>query len=246
MSPGFSDRESVIALLRRSPLFDSLTDKVLLDMLHHFRRETWKRGRCPAGSGTQQRFHVILSGRLKMGQINPDTGRMVTLFLLGPGDAFDVISLLDGEPNPVILEARDDLELLSTPVDEARRWIEQHPEFNRSFLPYLGRQMRLLADLAGDLALHDTETRLARLILRHIDNGNPAHPLHLIHDLPHEVLGEMIGTVRVVVNRQLQHWQREGVIISRRGRLEIQELEGLLKKAMQSIHRRAEKFQNHR
>ena len=209
MSPRFSDKESVIGLLRRSPLFGSLTDTVLLDMLRHFRRETWKRGRCPAGVGAEQRFHVILSGRLKMGQINPDTGRMVTLFLLGAGDAFDVISLLDGKPNPVILEARDDLELLSTPVNEVRHWIEQHPEFNRCFLPYLGRQMCLLADLAGDLALHDTETRLARLILRHIDNSNPAHPLHLIHDLPHEALGEMIGTVRVVVNRQLQHWQRE-------------------------------------
>jgi len=236
MPPAFSDKESVMVLLRQSSLFSSLTDTVLRDMLRHFRRETWKKGRCPSGSGTEQRFHVILSGRWKMGQTNPETGRMVTLFLLGPGDAFDVISLLDGKPNPVILEARDDLELLSTPVAEARRWIELHPEFNRGFLPYLGRQMRQLADLAGDLALHDTETRLARLILRHIDNGNPAHPLHLIHDLPHETLGEMIGTVRVVVNRQLQHWQREGVIISRRGRLEIQELEALLKKAMQSIH----------
>ncbi len=242
MSPRFSDRESIITLLRQSPLFSSLSDKVLLDMLRHFRRETWKRGRCPAGSETTgRRFHVILSGRLKMGQVNPETGRMVTLFLLAPGDAFDVISLLDGEPNPVILEARDDLELLSTPVDEARRWIELHPEFNRSFLPYLGRQMRLLADLAGDLALHDTETRLARLILRHIDDGNPAHPLHLIHDLSHEALGEMIGSVRVVVNRQLQHWRREGVIISRRGRLEIQELEVLMKKAIQSIHRHSGK-----
>ncbi len=239
MSSGFSDKKSVMAQLRRSPLFSSLTDAVLLDMLRHFRRETWMRGRCPADSGTEQRFHVILSGRLKMGQINPETGRMITLFLLGSGDAFDVISLLDGKPHPVTLEACDDLELLSTPVEEVRRWIELHPEFNRSFLPYLGRQMRSLADLAGDLALHDTETRLARLILRHIDNGNPTHPLHLIHDLPHEVLGEMIGTVRVVVNRQLQHWQREGVIISRRGRLEIKELEELLKKALQSLHHKS-------
>ena len=236
MSPKFSDNESVIALLRRSPLFSSLANAVLLDMLSHFRRETWKRGRCITGPESEQRFHVILSGRLKMGQINPETGRMVTLFLLGPGDAFDVISLLDGESNAVSLEASDDLELLSTPVQEARQWIEQHPEFNHGFLPYLGRQMRTLADLAGNLALHDTETRLARLILRHVDNDNPAHPLHLIHDLSHEALGEMIGSVRVVVNRQLQHWQREGVIVSHRGKLVIQELEALMKKATHHAH----------
>jgi len=232
MSPKFSDKESVIALLRRSPLFSSLEDAVLLDMLSHFRRETWKQGCCITGPGSEQRFHVILSGRLKMGRINPETGRMVTLFLLGPGDAFDVINLLDGEPNPVTLEARDDLELLSTPVDVARRWIEQHPEFNRGFLPYLGGQMRALADLAGDLALHDTETRLARLILRHLDNDDPHHSLHLIHDLPHEALGQMIGSVRTVVNRQLQHWKKEGVIVTHHGKLVIQELEALLNKAL--------------
>ena len=58
-----------------------------------------------------------------------------------------------------------------------------------------------LAELAADLALHDTEVRLARLILRHVDNDDPHHSLRLIHDLSHESLGAMIGTVRVVVNR---------------------------------------------
>jgi len=161
---------------------------------------------------------------------------MVTLFLLGAGDAFDVISLLDGEPNPVNLEARDDLELLSAPVGEVREWIGRHPEFNLSFLPYLGRQMRVLADLA----LHDIETRLARLILRHVDD-DPQHSLRLIYDLSHEALGEMIGSVRVVVNRQLQHWQREGVIVSHRGKLMVQELEVLLKKSMYHAHHHTQK-----
>ncbi len=106
--------------------------------LSHFLRETWKQGRRVTEQESAQRFRIILSGRLKMGQTNPDTGRMVTLSLLQPGDGFDVISLLDGQPNPVILEAQDDLLMLSTPMQEARRWIEEHPIFNRSFLPYRG------------------------------------------------------------------------------------------------------------
>ncbi len=222
----------VKALLHQSPLFAGLDDTVLDEMLSHFRRETWKQGRQVTGLESGQRFHIILSGRLKMAQVNPDTGRMVTLFLLQPGDGFDVICLLDGQPDPLIFEARDDLLMLSTPMQEARRWIEQHPDFNRSFLPYLGQQMRTLANLAGDLALHDTETRLARLILRHIHHEQPDQPLRLIHNLSHESLAEMIGSVRVVVNRQLQHWQREGVVVTRRGELIIKELETLLKKAM--------------
>ncbi len=235
----FSDLESTMRRLRRSPLFSSLTDELLRDMLGHFRRETWRKGRCSLGLEIEQRFYVILSGRLKMGRINPETGRMVTLFLLKPGDVFDVISLLDGNHHHISIEAIDDLELLSASVEEVRQWIQLHPEFNRGFLPYLGRQMRLLADLAGDLALHDTETRLARLILRHINAEGSGNQLNLIHDLSHESLAEMIGTVRVVVNRQLQHWQREGVVIAKRGRLEIQEIESLLKKAMHKLNLKA-------
>ncbi len=241
MSTRFLDSRAVAAQLRRSPLFSSLSDATLLDMLSHFRRETWKHGRCVTGSESERCFHVILSGRMTVGRINPETGRMVTLFLLNQGDAFDVISLLDGKPSPITLNAKDDLELLSTPVKEARRWIEHHPEFNSGFLPYLGRQMHQLADIAGDLALHDTETRLARLILRYVDTDNSHHSLRLIHDLSHEALGEMIGNVRVVVNRQLQHWQREGIIISHRGKLVVQELDALLKKAMHHSQNTAKK-----
>ncbi len=224
--------EDVKNLLRHSPLFDGLDDKVLGEMLALFRRETWKQGRRVSGVESAQRFHIILSGRMSMAEINADTGRAVTLFLLQPGDGFDVISLLDGKPYPAMLEAKDDLMMLSTPMEKARHWIEEHPAFNRSFLPYLGRQMRSLADLAGDLALHDTETRLARLILRHVHDDGVDRPLHLTHNLSHESLAEMIGSVRVVVNRQLQHWQRDGVVVTRRGELIIKELKTLLKKAM--------------
>ncbi len=219
-------------LLRHSPLFEGVDDVVLDEMLAHFRRETWREGERISEQQSSERFHIILSGRLKMGQTNPDSGRMVALFLLQPGDAFDVINLLDGRSDPMLLEARDDLMVLSTPMQEARRWIEEYPAFNRSFLPYLGQQMRCLANLAGDLALHDTETRLARLILRHTQHEEPGKPLRLIHNLSHESLAEMIGSVRVVVNRQLQHWQREGVVMTRRGELIIKELEALREKAM--------------
>ncbi|NOX76349.1 MAG: winged helix-turn-helix domain-containing protein [Gammaproteobacteria bacterium] len=72
-----------------------------------------------------------------------------------------------------------------------------------------------LAGRASDLALHNTETRLARLI----------------NDLSHESLAEMIGSVRVVVNRQLQHWKQEGIVDAHRGHLEVEALQELMRRA---------------
>ncbi len=225
-------KESVQCLIQ-SPLFSGLAQDTVEKIVGRCRRETWKRRRQLPMEETWQRFHILLSGRVRLSRSNPETGRMITLFLLGPGDPFCIFSLLDGKPHDVMLETLDDVSLLSLPMDEARQWLGEHPEFNRTLLPYLGEQMSTLAGLATDLALHDTETRLARLILRHVEA--PALQQHvtprLIDDLSHESLAEMIGSVRVVVNRQLQHWKQEGIVDVQRGHLEVEALQELAKRA---------------
>jgi len=222
--------------LQASPLFGQLDEASLADILQRCRRETWKHRRLLPLEETWERFHILLSGRVRLGRSNPQSGRMITLFLHGPGDGFCLFSLLDGQPHDVMLETLDDVALLSMPMSEARQWIDEHPEFNRALLPYIGQQMAALANLAADLALHDTEARLARLILRHIDEAPSAHvEPHLINDLSHESLAEMIGSVRIVVNRQLQHWKHEGIVDAHRGYLMVEKLNVLTQRAEQRL-----------
>jgi CRP-like cAMP-binding protein len=205
-------------------------------MLNTFSRENWDRRRTVPATDVHETFHVIICDRLQMVQINEETGRMVTLFMLGPGDCFDILQLLNGRPFDGMLEACDDLQLLSLPMDKARGWISTHPDFNRAFLAYLGKQMHTLANLAGDLALHDTETRLAKLLLRHLAPHEPGHNnITLINDLSHEAIAEMIGSVRAVVNRQLQHWRKKGIVSLDHGHIHIEKLEDLLARAHQHL-----------
>ncbi len=228
-SPFFTDS---LQCLKSSSLFGQLDEATLTDILQHCRRETWKHRRLLPLEETWLRFHILLSGRVRLGRSNPESGRMVTLFLHGPGDSFCLFSLLDGQPHDVMLETLDDVTLLSVPMSEARQWIDEHPAFNRALLPYLGQQMCTLANLAADLALHDTEARLARLILRHVDAEPTEHAEpRLINDLSHESLAEMIGSVRIVVNRQLQHWKQEGIIDAHRGYLMVEKLNELTQRA---------------
>ncbi len=227
----FNDAETK-KILSQSGLFKGLDKKLLGEILAKMSRETWLRKRSVPAQEVSDRVHIILSGRLQVVQINPETGRMVTLFLLAPGDAFDMLELLTRKPCQGIMLARDNLDLLTMSMDEMRKFILTHPEINRSLLPYLGHQMRSLSDLAGDLALHDTETRLAHLIMRHIDEEDPHHShLKLINDLSHEVLAEMIGSVRAVVNRQLQHWRQQGIVNLDHGHIEVKQLQVLLDRA---------------
>ncbi|MBW1751475.1 MAG: Crp/Fnr family transcriptional regulator, partial [Deltaproteobacteria bacterium] len=131
--------------------------------------------------------------------------------------------------------ALDDMEVLVTTVNQAKEWINQHPDFNRAFLPYLGKQMHGLADQVTDLSLYDTEARLARLILRHLVPGNLPNDIHLINDLSQETLASMIGSVRVVVTRHLQKWKQKKVISGKRGDWTVHDLQALLEKAEQLL-----------
>ena len=215
--------------LRLSSLFSNLDEKTLQGMLLQFHRETWMKN-SPAmdSSRTIDRFYVIISGRMKVCRINPDTGRELTIFLLGPGDVFDVICLLDYKEHEVEVTAIDDLETMYVPLGDVHSWIRQHPEFNRTFLPYLGKQIRSLEELATDLTLHGTCTRLIKLIIRHVDHKQPRNRLKLINDLSHEELANMIGSVRAVVSRHMQGLKKEGILETSRKHIEVKDLHSLL------------------
>lgn len=201
-------------------------------MLSSYRRETWPKGAQLPPERTTLLFTVIISGRMELTRTNPDTGRTISLFHLGPGDAFDVITLLDGlahDINPVALES---LDTLTAPIGMARRWIKDNPSFNSAFLPYLGKKIRALEDLSADLALYETVTRLGKLILEQATpvtrlSGDTAGPPALINKLSDEAMARMIGSVRAVVNRHIQEFTQQGLISTSHGELVVKDLEKL-------------------
>jgi len=237
-------------VLDQSILFNGLAENVLNDMLTLFRRDTWRRDTQLDADMFQQRFYLLIKGRVEIMRVNPQSGRSITLSLLGPGDGIDVVTLLNNHPHDIQPVAVDDVSLISVPISDARDWIDRHPEFNRNFLPYLGEQMRQLEDLSSDLALYDTMTRLARLILRNVTpqaltSMDDKYPLKLIHDLHDESLARMVGSVRQVVNRHLQHWRKQGILHKQNFHTEIRELEALQQYANQDSSATEKKENTH-
>jgi len=122
-------------VLYRSTLFSGLPEAILDDMLSMSRRDTWRRGVQLNAELFQERFYLLIDGRVEVTRVNPETGRSITLALLGPGDGIDVVTLLNTDPHDVQPVAIDDVVLISAPIKDARNWIDHHREFNRNFLP---------------------------------------------------------------------------------------------------------------
>ncbi|MBW2690378.1 MAG: Crp/Fnr family transcriptional regulator [Deltaproteobacteria bacterium] len=223
-----------LKILSQSPLFSSLDEALLKDMLKMLQYETRVKDETAISpKQASDRLYIITSGRAKVSVYNPENGREHILFLLEPGDGFDLISLLDSGWHDAVATALDDMEVLSTTLQQAREWLNQHPDFNRAFLPYLGKQMHGLADQVVDLSLYDTEVRLARLILRHLVPDKLTQEIPLINNLSQETMASMIGSVRVVITRHLSHWKQKKIISGRRGHCAVEDLQALLEKADQ-------------
>lgn len=175
-----------------------------------------------------EHFFVLLEGRVKVSQINFETGKEQILYLLSKGDMYDVVSLLDGKVHENVAMALDDVKLLVFPIELFREWVATKPSFNKLFLPYVGKQLRSMENLASDLSLYDTTTRLVKLIARNIEQEDGKQTLKLINNLSHEELANLIGTVRKVLNRNLQALKKEGLIDIKRKEIYIKDSQNLL------------------
>ena len=220
-------------LLRDTDLFNSLDENILKDMIRECKLVFWKKTETINSDIGIKYLHIILDGRLKVTQIDPTTGRSILLFLLEKGDIFDIFSLLDGEEHTTFPIAIDDITALCIPIDRAREWIYEYHIFNKNFLPYLGKRMRELEAFGESMVFDDIATRLSKLILRHVnpkEKLSEHHSVRLINNLSHESLSEMIGSVRSVVSTQMKKLKNEEIILNKRGRLSVKNLEELIKK----------------
>ena len=218
-------------VLSNSLLFGNLKSDILEMMLYKCTEVFWKKNENIDPYINEKYLFIIIEGKLKITHINPETGRSIALFLKQAGEIFDIFTLLDDEEHIVFPVPLDNMRVLQIPIKDAREWIKEHPEFNETFLPYLGKKMRDLEEYAASMVFHDTITRLAKLILKHTTNHiNKEYPVKLINNLSHESMAELIGSVRSVVSSQLNKLKEEGIIETQRGKIKVKNLEMLLQK----------------
>ncbi len=224
--------QQAYSVLQHSTLFGNLEEKTLKDMIDECTPIRWEKTDTLDPEIGEKYLFIIITGRLKVTHIDPDTGRSLALFLKGEGDIFDIFTLLDGKEHIIFPVVMDHMSVLQLPLKRAREWVMKHPEFNASFLPYLGEKMRALESFGTSLVFHDTNTRLAKLILDHThpEKDDEHHPVKLINNLSHESLAELIGSVRSVVSTQMHKLKEEGVIMNKRGHLAVSNLEKLIHK----------------
>ena len=216
-------------LLADVVLFSTLNEDERSALFGRLRRRRYRKGEMVFLRGDLGRdLYLIESGTVKICLTTAD-GKEITLAMLGPGEFFGELALLDGEPRSSDAVTMEPSSFLLLEQSEFLQFVEEHPRVAHRVMEVLSRRLRDNNQLVQDAAFFDIAARLARVILRLAKSVGQADAsgITIGRRLTQNELAGMIGTTRESVNKWLMEYERQGLIERRNGLIRVLKPEGL-------------------
>lgn len=226
---GASRSEGAEAVLRKTPLFASLTEKELQALAARTLRRRFQRGELLFGEGDPcTGLFLVASGRIRIFKLSP-SGREQVLAIEGPGSSFAELPVFDGGNYPAAASASEDAEVLFVSRKDFQNFCREHPEVALKVIAVVGSRLRRLVGIIEDLSFTTVRQRLIALILRLAQaSGSPSKEgVRVELTMSHQDLAAELGTVRELVSRNLSRLQAEGFLDVDGRKIMVKDLAGL-------------------
>src|SRR5256886_13978381 len=198
------------AVLKAVPLFTSFPEDQLRMLTTRVRRRSAPRNTTIMSSGeATDSLYIVLSGRLKV-MMSDSEGKEVILSILGPGEFFGEMGLIDDEPRSASVVTIEACELLSISKRDFKKCLLENSEMSMAVMRGLVRRLREADRKIGSPALLDAHGPVARLLLDMAENVNGEKVV--TKRLPKQDIAKMIGASREMVSRVMKDLQTGGYI----------------------------------
>lgn len=200
------------AFLRRVPLFSSLTEMQLDTVAAGSARRSYPKGRTIVAEGeASQSMYILLAGRAKV-QRSDSEGKEVILAVIGSGEFFGEMSLIDDAPRSASVITLEPCEFMAITKDAFKAVLMQSPETSMAVMRGLVRRLREADMKIETLALLDVYGRVARVLL---DFSELVGGQRIVRNkLPRQEIAKMIGASREMVSRVMKGLEIDGYIVS--------------------------------
>lgn len=208
-----------LTALRQSQVLRAVPSVELRKLMEAMRRRTYRRGEVVFHQGDPgDTLHVIAAGRVKVVVI-AESGEEIVLFILGPGELFGEIALLDGGPRTASVVAVEPLETATLKRQDFLDLLRRSTVALECVLVALAASLRRTTDELSDFVGLDLYGRLAKRLLGLADSHGRRVDDAIEIELPltQEELAGMVGATRASVNKLLGIYEDRGAI-ARRGR----------------------------
>jgi CRP/FNR family transcriptional regulator, cyclic AMP receptor protein len=154
-------------------------------------------------------LYMIQSGKVKV-VIGDEEGREIILKILGPGDFFGEMSMIDKEPRSASVTTLEPATFLVLTHAAFESCVEQAPRIAKVVMQILAHRVREADRKIGTLALMDVYGRVASTLLELAVYSNGK--LVVGEKLSQQDLANMVGASREMVNRILKDLTERGFI----------------------------------
>ncbi len=175
------------------------------------------------------RVYLLAQGRLRLSTITPD-GQEVIIRYVAPGEGFGVAAALKDITYPVSIEAVENSLVIGWDRATFAELMERYPRLAMDAMRTLAFRMREMQDRVRELQTERVERRIARALLRLVQQTGRKVETGVLLDLPltRQDLAEMTGTTLYTVSRVLSQWEQAGLVESGRERVLIRSPHGLV------------------
>jgi CRP/FNR family cyclic AMP-dependent transcriptional regulator len=226
MTSSVTDRR---ALLREHFLMKALSDDEMdrlmrFSTMHGYKQNEVVFRRGDPGEGMM----AVLKGQIRIGIMSAE-GKELIYNLIGPGQVFGEIALIDGKPRTADAIAIEPTEVLVLRRRDFIPFLEADAKLCIRLMAVLCERLRLTSELAEDFMFLELRQRLAKRLVRMAELfGRPWRQGVIINfPLPQRELAAMMGTSRESINKQLRVWAEAGWISVDRGNIAIHDMSAL-------------------
>lgn len=161
-------------------------------------------------------LYCVRRGRIHI-MATTAAGKHLILNVLGSGDVFGEIALLDGRARSADAVAGEATDLLTIRRSDFLDLLRRQPEIALKLIELLCERLRWTSDRMEEVSLLPLPARLARRLLKLADDFGEEI------EISQEELSTLVGVARETVNRQLQIWRKTGIVDLGRARVIIKD-----------------------
>lgn len=208
-----ADRDA-IAVLKSSPVFSTLPVGELTALAAVAREDRYRARDYVFMEGDPADWLCIVKmGRVKIVR-HSRTGKDVVLELLGPGEVFGGVAVIERRPYPAAAQTTEASVIVKLPAGAVSSLADRHPGVIREMALMIGRRLRTAHDSVRSLSIDPVEARLAATLLRlaEREGTTTAEGLVLPFHLTRQSLADMTGTTVETTIRVVSRWLRDGLV----------------------------------
>jgi CRP/FNR family transcriptional regulator, cyclic AMP receptor protein len=159
-------------------------------------------------------LYVVVDGRLKALATSPE-GDDVVFNVMGPGEVFGEMALLSEHPRSATVQAIERCELLALDRRDFLAFLKRNPDVAVRMLTVLVERLARVSEFIEDVQFLNLPVRLAKKFVLFAGRyGRPGKngAVKIDLKLSQEEWGDLVGTTRESINKQMRTWSDEGLI----------------------------------